>query len=148
VNVPRAPATEDARPTLPRLSLTLVAWAFILVGAGSILKDLLPLVGAGRSAALTGLLVEGAPMLTFIWLVRALAVVGGVGVLRGRPWARWLLAAWMIFHVGISLFHSAGETAAHVVIFSALTWALFRPTARPSSAGTASREQSSRDLRR
>jgi hypothetical protein len=99
---------------------------FILVGAGGILKDVLPLAGPDRAATLHGLLGEGVPMLAFIWLVRALAVVGGAAALAGRSWSRWLLAAWMIFHVGISLFHSVAEVVAHLAIFSVLTWALFR----------------------
>ena len=119
------PAPSRGRP----VSLTLAAWAFILVGAGGILKDVLPLAGPDRSSALRGLLVEGAPMLAFIWLVRALAVVGGAFALRGRGWSRWLLAAWMVFHVGLSAFHSMGEAAAHVAIFSLLSYALFRPVA-------------------
>ena len=111
------------------LLLTLGAWAFILVGAGGILKDVLPLLGPDRASAWAGLMVEGPVGLSLIWFVRAVAVVGGVLVLLGRGWARGLLAAWMIFHVGISLFHSAGEAAAHVAIFSVLSWALFHPAA-------------------
>jgi len=110
--------------------VTLAAWAFILVGAGGILKDVFPLITGGRPA-LDVLLGEGVAMLAFIWLVRALAVVGGVGVLAAQPWSRWLLVAWMIFHVGISLFHSVGETLAHVLIFAVLSFALY---CRPSSA--------------
>jgi hypothetical protein len=114
--------TSKSRP----LTVTLAAWAFIVVGAGGILKDVLPLGGAERAAALDALLVEGAPMLAFIWFVRALAVVGGIALLFRRGWARWLLVGWMLFHMGISLFHSVTEAAAHVVIFSLLAAALFR----------------------
>lgn len=119
-SVPRA----GHRPVL----LTLAAWAFILVGAGGILKDIVPLAGPDRSAALAALRFEGPLGLAFIWSVRALAVAGGVAVLRAHNWGRWLLAAWMIFHVGISLFHSPGEAAAHVVIFALLGWVLFGPS--------------------
>lgn len=111
--------------------VSVAAWAFILVGAGGILKDVLPLAGGGRPA-LDALLVEGVPMLAFIWSVRALAVVGGAGVLRGWARARWLLVAWMIFHVGLSLLHSVAEAAAHVAIFGALSWALFSADRRPA----------------
>jgi hypothetical protein len=45
--------------------LTLAAWAFMLTGAGGILKDVLPLATGGR-AALDGLLGEGDAMLAFI----------------------------------------------------------------------------------
>ena len=110
-------------------SLTLSAWLFIVVGAGGVLKDVLPLAGPDPRAALTALMVEGPAGLAVIWAVRLLAVVGGIYVLRRRPWARWLLAGWMAFHVAISLFHSVGEAAAHVAIFSLLAYALFRPQA-------------------
>ena len=108
------------------VSLTLAAWVFIVVGAGGILKDLLPLLGPDRPSAVAALNGEGPASLALIWSVRALAVVGGAFVLRGRNWARWLLAAWMVFHVVVSFFHSLGEMAAHLVIFALLSYALFR----------------------
>jgi hypothetical protein len=127
----------------PRL-IALVAWLFIVVGAGGILKDVLPLLGPGASAAREGLLVEGVSGLALIWFVRLLAVVGGVAVLRRRNWGRWLLAAWMAFHIVVSLFHSPLEAAAHLAIFAVLACALFLPQAstyfahpqRPPSART------------
>ena len=112
------------------LSLTLSAWLFIIVGAGGILKDVLPLVGPDRQSAIAALRVEGPAGLALIWFIRLLAVVGGIYVLRRRNWARWLLAGWMVFHVILSLFHSPAEAVAHVVIFAGLGYALFRPQAR------------------
>ncbi len=55
-----------------------------------------------------------------------LAAVGGGLVLRHVSWARWLLAAWMVFHVGLSAFHSVQELLVHVAIFIPLTYFLFR----------------------
>jgi hypothetical protein len=109
--------------------VTLAAWVFIIVGAGGILKDVLPLLGPDRADAFRGLAGEGLLGLTLIWGIRLLAVVGGVFVLRGCNWARWLLVAWMALHIGISLFHSPLEAAMHVVIFAGLAFLLFRPTA-------------------
>jgi hypothetical protein len=109
------------------LSLTIVAWIFIVVAGGGILRDLVALAGTDASRA--GVLAEGAMGLGLIWTVRLLGVVGGVYVLRQRAWARWLLLAWMIFHVVISAFHSLAEAAAHVAIFSVLTYFLFRSDA-------------------
>jgi hypothetical protein len=111
------------------LSVTLAAWLFIVVGAGGILKDVLPLLGPDRADAFRGLTGEGPLGLTLIWGIRLLAVVGGAFVLRGQNWARWLLVAWMVLHVGISLLHSPPEAAMHVVIFAGLTFLLFRPPA-------------------
>jgi hypothetical protein len=66
-------------------------------------------------------------MLALIWAVRAVAVVGGVGLLTARRWARPLLVAWMVFHVGVGGLHSMAMLVTHVVIFAGLGWLLFRP---------------------
>ncbi len=55
-----------------------------------------------------------------------LGIIGGAGLLRGRNWARWLLVAWMLLHVGLSLFHSMAELATHIAIFTPLGYLLFR----------------------
>ena len=110
-------------------AITAAAWVFIVVGAGGILKDVLPLLGPGGASALEGLLVEGPVGLALIWTVRLLAVIGGALVLNARSSGRWLLAAWMAFHVGLSLFHSPLEAAAHIAIFSGLAYVLFRQQA-------------------
>ena len=119
------------------ISLTLTAWLFIAVGAGGILKDVLPLLGPGRAAAIAALRFEGPAGLAVIWFIRSLAVVGGISVLRGQSWGRWLLAAWMVLHVVLSLLHSTAEAAAHVGIFAVLAFALFRPPAGAHFARTA-----------
>ena len=56
------------------------------------------------------------------------AIVGGVYVLRGANWARWLLAAWMALHVAISLGQPTALLA-HVAIFGFVAYLLFRPGA-------------------
>jgi hypothetical protein len=33
-----------------------------------------------------------------VWVVRALAIIGGIYALRGRNWARRLLIVWMAYH--------------------------------------------------
>jgi hypothetical protein len=43
VTVQDASGREQSPPSGRPLSLTIAAWAFILVGAGGILKDVLPL---------------------------------------------------------------------------------------------------------
>ena len=73
------------------LSVTLAAWLFIIVGAGGVLRDVVPLLGPDRAHAIRALATEGAPGLAIIWGIRLLAVIGGVFVLGGRNWARWLL---------------------------------------------------------
>ena len=61
-----------------------------------------------------------------ILLIRLLAVVSGAFMLRGANWARWVLVAWMAYHIVLSAFHSVTEFALHAVLFGTLTYFLFR----------------------
>ena len=61
--------------------------------------------------------------------IRLLAVLGGAFLLLGHNWARWLLLAWLAFHIVVSAFHSVQEVAAHVVLFLLFAYSLFRPSA-------------------
>lgn len=99
------------------LSITLVAVLFIAAG-------------------LTGVIYHASefnlrsPRYLWILVVRLLPIVGGVHLLRGRNWARWLLVGWLGFHVVLSLFHNMAELAIHALLFAAIAHALFRPAAR------------------
>jgi hypothetical protein len=94
------------------LSVAVLAWIYIVVGAASFaggLKDFRFAPDDFLAAAL-----------------RLLAVVAGVFLLRGCDWARWLALAWIAAHVAISAFHSYGELAAHCVFCGCIAWLLFR----------------------
>jgi hypothetical protein len=81
------------------------------------------------AAGLVGLvyhLNEG-PLDRWLFLIasiRIVAIVGGAFLLQGRDWARWLLLAWLAFHVVVSAFHSLSESIAHVVLLSAVAYFL------------------------
>jgi len=62
-------------------------------------------------------------------LVRLVAIVCGVYMLRGRNWARWLAMAWIGIHVVVSGFHSFPEFAFHGLLFTVFGYLLFRPQA-------------------
>ena len=64
-----------------------------------------------------------------IGLVRLIAIVSGVYMLRGSNWARWLALAWIGFHVVVSAFHSFPEFAFHGLLFAVFAYLLFRPQA-------------------
>lgn len=64
-----------------------------------------------------------------IEFVRFLAVAGGVFLLLGHGWARWLVLAWMALHVGISALDSVGKFAFHLVLLLVIGYALLRPPA-------------------
>lgn len=62
--------------------------------------------------------------IVLISLVRIIAVVGGIFLLLGHGWARWLLLAWLALHVLVSAFHSVSETLAHVVLLMIVSYFL------------------------
>src|SRR5258708_6488923 len=53
-------------------------------------------------------------------IIRLIAVVGGVFLLRGHNWARWLLLAWLSFH-------SLSEFIPHVVLLVIFGYVLLGP---------------------
>lgn len=67
--------------------------------------------------------------LIWVSLVRLLAIVCGVYVLRRSNWARWVTLAWIAFHVILSFFHSWQEVVMHGLLLAAFAYFLFRPQA-------------------
>jgi uncharacterized membrane protein len=67
--------------------------------------------------------------IVLISIVRIIAVVGGVFLLMGHNWARWLMLAWLAFHVVVSAFHSLSESIAHVVLLIIVGYVLLWPPA-------------------
>jgi hypothetical protein len=101
------------------LSIILISWLFISVGSIALVYHLLP----QHIGELKG---QG---LVWVCLVRLLAIVSGVFMLRGLNWARWLLVAWIGFHVILSAFHSAFEVVVHGLLFAVIIYFLFRAQA-------------------
>ncbi len=54
--------------------------------------------------------------IVLVSIVRMIAIVGGIFLLMGYNWARWLTLVWLAFHVVVSAFHSLSESLAHVVL--------------------------------
>jgi hypothetical protein len=112
-------------------SITFVAWVFIAAGAAGLLNDLWPLLTSDATQQLAKLKADGLWDLGPAWITRILGVVGGVGLLYLHNWARWLLVAWMLFHIGISVLHSLHEVLVHAAIFIPLTYLMFRRSSEP-----------------
>jgi hypothetical protein len=112
-------------------SIRVIGWIFIAVGVVSMFKDLWPLLTPDAARQVAKLKADGLADLGPAWTSRLLAIVGGAGVLHGRNWARWLLVAWMAFHLGLSLLHSVTELLLHAVIFTPLLFLLFRRSSEP-----------------
>jgi hypothetical protein len=64
-----------------------------------------------------------------VCLLRLIAVIGGVLLLMGRGWARWMMLAWLALHIVVSAFHSLSESLAHVVLLIVVAYLLLRPPA-------------------
>ena len=68
--------------------------------------------------------------IVWVCFLRLLAILGGVFVLRGHNWARWLLLVWIAFHSILSAFHSRSELVVHTLLFAVVAYVLFlRPQA-------------------
>jgi len=120
------------------VTITAIGWLFIVVGAGGLLKDLWPLLTPDAAQQLAKLKADGLSDLGPAWTSRLISIVGGVGLLRGHNWARWLLVAWMVFHIGLSLAHSPSELLVHVVIFIPILYLLFTRSSNLYVRGAAS----------
>jgi hypothetical protein len=101
------------------LSVTLVALLLIAAGAIGLVYHLSDL----------NLLQPLQTDTLWVSLVRVIAIVAGIFLLRGRNWARWLAMAWIGFHLAISLFHSWQQVVMHAIVFAMLALFLFRPAA-------------------
>jgi hypothetical protein len=99
------------------LPITLLSWLLILSG----------LLGLGYHAKDLDLRRPFQNDTVWVELVRVLAIVAGVFMLRRRNWARWLAMAWIGFHVVISIFHSWQQVAMHAIVFALFASFLFRP---------------------
>ena len=93
------------------LSITIISWLFIVFGA---------------IALISGLWTTDLTSHWYIHLSRFLQIVAGVFMLYGRNWARWLLVAWMAFHIVVGALHSVLFLLMHVAIFSVILFFLFR----------------------
>ena len=101
------------------LSITIISWLF--VGAGII----------GLAYHATEFKADRPFQYDVLWvcLVRFVAILCGVFILRGSNWARWLLLVWIAFHVVLSAFHSLTELAVHSLLLAVIGYFLFRPQA-------------------
>ena len=109
-----------ARP----LSITIIGWLFMLFGCIALISGLLPFGGAN-----TAQLIAEFKMHWMVHLSRVAAVVSGLFMLRGHNWARWLLVAWIAFHIVVGALHGWLQLVTHVAIFSVILFFLFRRNA-------------------
>ena len=93
--------------------VTLLGWLFMVVGALSTTYHLL-------NSPLDRWTVP-------IVLVGIMAIAAGAFLLRGARWARWLVLAWLVLHVVVSVLNSLSDALAHVVLLSVVAYFLLGP---------------------
>jgi hypothetical protein len=99
------------------LSVTVISWLFVAAGAIGLAYHLTEFKGQFEYG------------LVWVCIVRFLAIVSGLFMLRGSNWARWLLLVWIVYHVILSAFHSLSELAMHSLLLVVVAYFLFRPKA-------------------
>lgn len=115
------------------LSITLIAWLFLIFGSIALLSGLLPLTDANKAQLLAEFKTHW-----MVHLSRLAQIIAGLFMLRGHNWARWLLVAWIAFHIVVGALHGWVQLLTHVVIFSVILFFLFRPRANEFFARSAS----------
>jgi uncharacterized membrane protein len=60
-------------------------------------------------------------------LIGIIAIVAGVFLLKGCNWARWLMLAWLAFHVVVSALNSLSGSVVHLVLLVAIAYFLLTP---------------------
>lgn len=101
----------------PLWSVTIIAWLFVVAGAGDIflgLSDVWRRQFHSDSLWPIGLGV--------------VAILCGFFLLRRNNWARWVAVAWLAFHVAVS-FDSRSKLIMHGALLVVLAYFLFRPQA-------------------
>ena len=104
--------------------MTIISLIFIVFGSIALLVGLLPhgdITAAHRMAELTSH--------WYVHVSRILMILGGVFMMYGFNWARWLVVVWIAFHIVVGALHSAFQLLTHVLIFSVILYFLFRPKA-------------------
>lgn len=111
-------------------SITIISWLFIVFGIVALLSGVLPFGDHSVAQRIAELKSHW-----YVHLSRILQIVAGVFMLRGHNWARWLLVAWIAFHIVVAALHSALFLLMHVLIFSVILYFVFRPPASSYFAG-------------
>ncbi len=98
------------------ISITIVSWVYIVAG----------IAGIAAHATEFDMRHPFSNDVALALIVRLLAVVAGIFMLRGHNWARWLAIVWIAFHVVMSVFHSFPSAAFHALLLAVFAYFLFR----------------------
>ena len=96
------------------LTIVVISLLFILLGTITLVHAVVELINT--TDRLTDLKSHW-----MIYLSGIAAIVGGVFLFKGHNWARWLLVAWMLFHIVVGALNGLVPLLTHVVIFSVIS---------------------------
>jgi hypothetical protein len=105
----------------PPLTILIIGWLFVVVGAAGIIA------GFWRSDLFAGGSLHSDDMWAILSGVVALA--GGILVLRSIGLGRWMILAWLVFHVVLSWLHTFTELIIHAALLLLIGYFLLRPQA-------------------
>jgi hypothetical protein len=111
------------------LSITIIGWVFIIVCAAGVIGLMVSVFTVSVNVNDPNRIPLRLDETALILAVRLLGLVGGIFVLCGRSWARWLLVFWMAYHVIYSMSHSLQQAVVHAVFLVVLVYFLFGPKA-------------------
>jgi hypothetical protein len=94
------------------------------MGSIALVTGLLPINGISTAQRIAELKSHW-----YVHLSRAVEIIAGIFMLYGQNWARWLLVAWLVFHVYVGALHSTGHLLTHALLFLIGIYLLFRPPA-------------------
>lgn len=103
----------NRNPSERPFQVTVIGWLFILTGIASTAYHL-------WQGSLDRWTVP-------ILLVGVTAIVGGIYLLRGARWARWLLLVWLAAHVVAIALLSLADALAHIVLLLVIGYFLLGP---------------------
>jgi hypothetical protein len=106
------------------ISITLISWLFIAVGAGNLIKAFWTLVT--DVGGITGHDVTDSALVVVSGLM---ALASGIFMLRAANWARWLIVVWLALHVVISIGHARSQLIVHSLLMVIMVFLLFRASA-------------------
>ena len=112
-------------------SITIISWLFIALGSIGLIVGLLPRVDITAAQRLAELKTHW-----YVHVSRMAAVLSGVLMLYGFNWGRWLLVAWLAFHVIVGFLHSPFQLLTHSLFLALGLYFLFRPPASAYFRGT------------
>lgn len=107
------------------LSITIIAILFIAIGALAPFRDGWKLLESSSLRHGPGITPHDWRDFGYAFSTHFLALIGGIALFRGMGWSRWLLLAWMLFHVILSFWHNPLEVALHAAMLALLAFFFF-----------------------